>query len=168
MGFLEVGLLGFGGVLPWARRMIVEKRRWLSEGEFTDLLALCQFLPGPNICNLTVALGRRFCGLAGAVAALGGLMAAPLVIAVGLGILYGRYGEVSAVAHGFAGLAAAASGLILATAVKVGMPLRGKRLGLGLGVAGVAFLAIAVVRLPLVPVMLVLAAVSVWLHRGVG
>lgn len=164
-GFLGVGLLGFGGVLPLARRMIVEDRRWLSAAEFTDLLALCQFLPGPNICNMTIALGRRFHGAAGAGAALAGLMAAPVVVAIGLGMLYARYGGLTAVAHGFAGLAAAASGLILGTAVKVGLPLRGR--ALGLAVAAVTLVAIAVVRLPLVPTMLVLAPVSVWLHwRG--
>jgi len=61
-GFFSIGICGFGGVLPWARRMIVEQRRWLTAAEFTDLLALCQFLPGPNIINLSVALGSRFRG----------------------------------------------------------------------------------------------------------
>ncbi len=164
--FLEVGLLGFGGVLPFARRMIVDQRRWLTPAEFTDLLALCQFLPGPNICNLSIALGRRYHGLAGALACILGLMGAPVTIAIGLGILYARYGSLPAVAHGFAGLAAAASGLVLATAVKVGTPLRGKTVGLL--VAAVAFVAIAVLRTPLLPTMLVLAPVSVWLHRDRG
>ena len=63
LGFLKVGIQGFGGVLPWARRMIVEERHWLSEVEFTDLLSLCQLLPGPNIVNVSVALGHRFAGL---------------------------------------------------------------------------------------------------------
>lgn len=167
LGFLGVGLLGFGGVLPFARRMIVEERRWLNATEFTDLLALCQFLPGPNICNLTIALGRRYHGLGGALAAIGGLMGAPFVIAVGLGALYARFGGVPAVAHLFAGLAAAASGLVLATAVKIAMPLWGKsnaRRGMGVAVALLAFGAIAGLRTPLLPTMLVLAPISVWLH----
>jgi chromate transporter len=164
LGFLEVGLLGFGGVLPFARRMIVEQRRWLTAAEFTDLLALCQFLPGPNICNMTIALGRRYHGVAGALASILGLMGAPVTIAVGLGVIYGRYGALPAVAHGFAGLAAAASGLVLATAVKVGTPLWGRVVGLT--VAAAAFVAIALLRTPLLPTMLVLAPVSIWLHRG--
>lgn len=60
LGFLSVGMYGFGGVLPWARRMVVEQRRWLTAAEFADLLGLCQFLPGGNIMNLTVAVGARF------------------------------------------------------------------------------------------------------------
>lgn len=164
MGFLHVGLLGFGGVLPWARLMIVERRRWLTPAEFTDQLAFCQFLPGPNICNMTIALGRRFHGLPGAAAGIAGLMAAPTAIAIVLGALYGRYGGQPVVAHGVAGLAAAGSGLILATSIKIGLPLRGR--GLGMALAAITVLAIAVLKLPLVPTMLVLAPVSAWLHRS--
>jgi chromate transporter len=164
IGFLGVGLLGFGGVLPFARRMIVEERRWLTAAEFTDLLALCQFLPGPNICNMTIALGRRFHGFPGAMAAILGLMGAPFIIAIGLGMVYARYGGIPAVAQLFLGLAAAASGLVLATAIKIATPLYGKQRVLGLVIAAVAFVAIAAVRTPLLPTMLVLAPVSVWLH----
>jgi len=67
-GFFIVGVCGFGGVLPWARRLIVEQRRWLTAAEFTEMLGLCQFLPGGNIMNVTIALGARFRGVAGAVA----------------------------------------------------------------------------------------------------
>lgn len=59
-GFLGLGLTSFGGALPLARRAIVERRRWLSASEFTDLLGLCQFLPGGNVINLSVAIGMRF------------------------------------------------------------------------------------------------------------
>ena len=55
-GFFRIGMIGFGGVLPWARRMLVEQRKWLTAQEFTDLLALCQFLPGPNVVNLAAKL----------------------------------------------------------------------------------------------------------------
>ncbi len=48
LGFLSVGMYGLGGVLPWARRMVVEQKRWLTAVEFTDMLRLCQFLPGDN------------------------------------------------------------------------------------------------------------------------
>jgi chromate transporter len=83
-GFFLIGMFGVGGVLAMARRIIVEERRWLSAAEFTDLLALCQFLPGPNVVNLSVALGGRFHGPAGAITALGGLLGGP--VAVGLGL----------------------------------------------------------------------------------
>ena len=164
MGFLYVGMLGFGGVLPWARRMIVERRRWLAATEFTDLLAFCQFLPGPNICNMSIALGRRFHGLPGAFASIMGLMAVPMLVVMALGAFYGRFGGLPVVAHAFAGLAAAGSGLVLATAIKLSLPLRGRALGLAL--AAVTLFGIAVLKLPLVPTMLTLAPISIWLHRG--
>jgi chromate transporter len=161
--FAEIGLLGFGGVLPLARRLIVERRRWLSAAEFTDLLALCQFLPGPNIVNLAVALGGRFHGPAGSLAAVAGLLGGPVAVVIGLGMLYGRYADVPAVAHGLAGLAATASGLVLATALRIAAPLRG-RPG-GIVVAAATVLAVAVLRLPLWLVLLVLAPAGVLLNR---
>jgi chromate transporter len=161
--FLTVGILGFGGVLPLARRMIVEQRRWLSAAEFTDLLALCQFLPGANIVNLSISLGGRFHGPAGSLAAVTGLLAAPVAVVIALGAIYGRYSGTPMVSHAFAGLAAAASGLVLATAARIASPLA--RRPLAIGVAAVAFVALALLRLPLFPVLLVLVPVSVLLHR---
>ena len=108
-GFLLLGLTGFGGVLPLARHMVVDQRRWLSGREFTELLGLCQFLPGGNIINLSVGIGLRFRGIAGAVAALVGLIAAPIVVVLVLGVIYARYRSEPHVVHMFAGLAAAAA-----------------------------------------------------------
>ncbi len=162
-GFFGIGIIGFGGVLPWARRMVVDQRRWLSAAEFTDMLALCQFLPGPNIVNVAVTLGARYRGVAGSVAAVVGLLAAPMAIVIALGGVYERYGHIPVVARGFAGLAAAAAGLVVAMTVKIAAPIRGHRAGLA--IAAVAFAAIALVRLPLLPTMLVLAPVSMALCR---
>ena len=162
-GFLQVGMLGFGGVLPLARRMVVERRRWLSAGEFTDLLALCQFLPGPNVVNLAIALGGRFRGPAGALAAVLGLLGGPVAVVIGIGAVYGRFAAVPAVAHGLAGLAAAASGLVLATALRIAAPLR--RRPAGLAVALLALLAVALLRVPLLLVLLVLTPPGMLLHR---
>ncbi|MBV8576720.1 MAG: chromate transporter, partial [Acetobacteraceae bacterium] len=89
-GFFSTGISGFGGTLPWARRMLVEQRRWLTGPEFTDTLALCQFLPGPNVVNLSIAVGARFQGAAGALAAITGLLAAPVAIVIVLGVIYAR------------------------------------------------------------------------------
>jgi chromate transport protein ChrA len=68
--FALISLYAFGGVLAWSRRMLVEERKWMTPGEFNDAYALCQFLPGPNVVNLSVVFGRRIRGLAGAFAAL--------------------------------------------------------------------------------------------------
>ena len=69
MAFLKIGLSGFGGVLPFARRMLLDQKQWLTELEFNEVLALSQFLPGPNIINVAIIIGRRLQGPAGALAA---------------------------------------------------------------------------------------------------
>jgi chromate transporter len=166
LGFFLMGMCGFGGVLPWARLMIVEQRGWLTPAEFTDLLALCQFLPGPNITNMSIVLGARFRGPAGAATCLLGLMAAPVAIVLALGTIYDRFADVPAVERAFEGLAAAASGLILVMAIKIAAPLRNNVLGIAIAV--VAFVAIALLRLPLLPVLVVLAPVSVVLFTMLG
>lgn len=158
LAFLGLGLIGFGGVLPLAHHMVVEKRRWLSEAEFTDMLGLCQFLPGGNIINLAVAIGMRFRGASGAIAALVGLIAAPSAIVVCLGIMYARF-DSPELRHMFAGLAAAAAGLLVATALKIAMPIRKKPLAIF--IACLFFLAVAILRLPLLPTMLILIPFSI-------
>lgn len=159
--FLGVGLMGFGGVLPLARRMLVEQRKWLDPAEFTDLLALCQFLPGGNVINLACAVGLKFRGIPGALAGLVGLLAAPIAIAIALGAVYARYQGEPVVRHLFAGLAAAAAGLVLAVAAKLAAPVLRNPAGIGVAIA--AFVAIAVLRLPLIWTMAVLAPISVLL-----
>ncbi|MBC7635485.1 MAG: chromate transporter [Acetobacteraceae bacterium] len=163
-GFLTVGLVGFGGVLPWARWMVVEQRRWLTPAAFTDLLGLCQFLPGPNIINMSVALGARFHGVRGALVALAGITLAPIGVVLSLGVLYERYGDDALVQRALAGMAAGAAGLVLATALKIAAPLRGRKLGLA--IAAIGFVAIGVLQLPLLATLLVLVPASILLHRG--
>ncbi|WGS41740.1 chromate transporter [Burkholderia sp. JSH-S8] len=167
-GFLSLGLMSFGGALPFARRTIVDERKWLSADEFTDLLGLCQFLPGGNVINLSVAVGMRFRGVPGALAGILGLIAGPTLVVVALGVLYAKTQHEPAVRHLFAGLSAAAAGLLAAMAVKVAKPLRHARAAAG--IAALAFVAIAVLRIPLLTTMLVLTPFSIWLaaRRGPG
>ena len=159
VGFLGLGLMGFGGVLPLARRMLVEQRRWLTAEAFTETLALCQFVPGGNIINVSVAVGLEFQGVAGAVASLVGLIAAPTVVVIALGVFYDRFREDPHIQQLFAGLAAASAGLLVSTALKMIAPLRTKVLGLV--VVGLCFIAVGWLRLPLLPTMLVLAPLSI-------
>jgi chromate transporter len=161
LGFLSVGLCGFGGVLPWARRMIVERRRWMTAAEFADLLGLCQFLPGPNIINVSVALGARYHGPVGSVVAFVGLMAAPMAIVLTLATIYDRFAEATVMRNVFLGMAAAASALVLATALKIAAPL--KESASGITVAAATVLSLAVFRWPLPLVLAVMAPVSILL-----
>ena len=166
VGFLRVALSGFGGVLAWARRMIVEERRWLSDADFTDMLSLCQFLPGPNIVNVSIYIGARFRGPLGSLAAFSGLMLAPMAIVLGLALLYDRFGGADIVRGGFRGIAAAAAGLVIAMALKMAAPHRLRPLSLAFGLT--AFVAVGVLRWPMLEVLLALAPLSVataWLRR---
>jgi chromate transporter len=158
--------MGFGGVMPWARWMVVEKRGWLTSAEFNEAMALCQFLPGGNIINLAAAIGMNFRGIAGAIAALVGLIAAPTAIVIVLGVVYARFQSDVHVVHMFAGLAAAAAGLLVAVAIKIALPMR--RRPIAIGIAVLCLIAIAVLQWPLVPTMLVLAPLSIALTKKVG
>src|SRR5688572_4965425 len=141
--------------------MLVEQRRWMSRHEFTEALAIAQFLPGGNILNLSVAVGQRFRGALGALAAVAGLLAAPVVIVTTLGVLYLRYGGVAAVHDALAGVAAGAAGLILSMAAKLAQPLFRRTALVPLAFALAALVGVAVLELPLLAVLAILAPLSV-------
>jgi len=151
--FAKIALSGFGGVLQWARRVLVHERNWLTPQEFNEVLALCQVLPGPNVVNVSVVLGARWAGLAGALAALSGLIGPPMVLMIAAGELYRRYGELPALRGLLAALAAAAAGQIAATAVQIAEPMAKGRLRPSQLVAIATFVAAGLLRLPLLAVM---------------
>lgn len=160
-GFFSVAALAFGGVLPWARHVMVDKRRWLTPDEFTDTLALCQLLPGPNIVNMGVAVGARFHGPAGSLVALAGLMGLPVAVVLTLATLYARFATLPQVTGALAGMAAAASGLVIAMALKLAEPILRRAFLASAPVVALMFAAIAILRLPLWPVILVVAPISI-------
>ena len=159
LGFFKIGVCAFGGVGPWARRVIVEEERWLTEREYAELLGLGQVLPGPNVGNVSVFIGDRFHGLIGSMLALGGLMSGPLLTLLVMAQLYDRFGAIPAIDGAIGGVAAAAAGLFLGTALKMAERLK---LSLpALAVLGSAFVAIGLFRWPLTTVVLALAPVSI-------
>jgi chromate transporter len=165
LGFMRIAALSFGGVLPWARFVLVERRRWLTGDEFTEMLSLCQVLPGPNIVNMSVAIGARFHGAPGALAAITGLTMLPIAIVLALALLYADFKDVPAVTRALDGMAAAAAGLVIAMAIKMAGPVLRRRPWSAAPVVVAAFLAIGLARLPLLPVVLVLAPVAIVLAR---
>jgi len=119
IAFFQIGLQGFGGVLPWARRVLVEERQWLTPEEFLEKWSLCQALPGGNITNLSVAFGLRCAGALGAAAALSGLVFVPFLVFCLLGFLYTRYGALSQAEGLLRGVSAVGAGLVVATGLRM-------------------------------------------------
>jgi chromate transporter len=161
VAFAKMSLAGFGGVLVWARRGIVEQHKWLTADEFNETFALCHFLPGPNIVNLSVVFGSRFRGIPGGIAAFAGLVGPPMVIVTILGALYARYGEIDALRRILAGVSCAAVGLLIAVVFRMMMPLLKKRDLVGVPVLAGVFIAVGLLRLPLPAVLLVAIPLSI-------
>jgi chromate transporter len=155
--FSRITLSSFGAVAFWARRVLVERQRWLTEQEFVDLLALGQLLPGPNVLNLTVMVGYRFAGWAGAGAAVAGFLGWPCLVVIAMGVLHQRYGALPLVQQALTGLSAVAVGLLLAS-VLTRPPVLPREWRPGLfGV--LAFVGVGVVRWPL---LIVMGALAPW------
>jgi len=147
----------------WARRGIVEQHRWMTAEEFNETFALCHFLPGPNIVNLSVVFGSRFGGIAGGLAAFAGLIGPPMLIAMVLAALYARFGEIETLRRILAGIACAAVGLLIAVVLRMMMPLVRKRDVAGMLMLIAVFVAIGVLRLPLQVVLLVAVPLSLFI-----
>ncbi len=160
-GFLQIGISGFGGVLPHARRMMVDKRRWFTEREFTDLLGLGQFLPGPNVVNVAVVTGSQFQGWTGAVMAVTGLLLAPFIIVLLLASAYQYYSDSVMLNRALVAVGAAAAGLLLATALKMASKLESRVWVFA--VLGLTFLAVFWLRLPMLSILAVLTPLSLFL-----
>ena len=161
LAFAAVSLSGLGGALPWARRMIVDKRGWMTADEFNETFALSQFLPGPNTINFSVVFGSRFGGVAGAAVAVAGLLGPPLVIITLLAVLYARYGDLAVLTRMLGGIAAAAAGLLIAVVAKMLLPVFRRGLHWAPAIAILAFIGVALMTWPLPLVFLVLAPLSI-------
>ncbi|MDA9411707.1 chromate transporter [Bradyrhizobium sp. CCBAU 45384] len=161
LAFGRMSLAGFGGVLVFARHAIVDQHRWMTADEFNETFALCHFLPGPNIVNLSMVFGSRLRGIAGGVAAFTGLLLPPTLIMTVLAIIYFRFGDAEVLRRSLAGISCAAVGLLIAVVFRMMTPLL-KRMDvvvliMMLGV----FTAIGVFRWPLQAVLLIAIPFSI-------
>ena len=162
VAFATIALFGFGGVLAWARRMMVEERRWLTPEEFNELYALCSMLPGGNILNFSVIFGSRFRGVLGALVAIAGLLGPPMLLIMIIGTIYAHYGEMPALRRALTGIASAAAGLMMATVAKMARPLFVNRRSIAVPLVAVAtFAAIGVMQWPLPLVLAAIIPVSI-------
>jgi len=158
-GFLKVSLCGFGGGLVWARRIVVERQRWMDDQEFAETLTLCQFMPGPNIVGITVCVGSKLRGAIGAVTAVSGFILIPWTVGLSLGGLYLYYAHLAVLQNILGGLSATAAGLLIATGIRLLMPHRSRLTALLF--ATLAFVGMALTKLPLLVVLLGLAPLSI-------
>ena len=156
VAFTFLALQGFGGVLAVAQRVLCDQKRWLTKEEFVEILAFGQVLPGPNVCNVALMVGDRFCGWRGAFAALAGMMAVPLVIVLVVTVIYEHYALHPAVAGAFKGMGAVAAGLIAGTGLKLVSTLRVNPMGIPICIVlgALAFVLVALLHWPLVWVLL--------------
>ena len=162
VSFTLLALQGFGGVLAVVQRELVEKKRWMTREEFIEDWAVAQIMPGPNVVNLSLMIGSRYFGFRGAMAALAGMLVAPLCVVLVLALVYAQFAGYPGVQGALRGMAAVAAGLIAATGLKLFGALQKNALGLpncmALGV--LCFVAIALLRWPLAYVLLGLGGVA--------
>lgn len=165
ISFTLLALQGFGGVLAIVQREIVEKKRWMTREEFVEEWAVAQVMPGPNVVNIALMIGGRYFGLKGALAALAGMLAIPLLIVLALALLYAQFAGNSHVGGILRGMGAVAAGLIGATGLKLLPALAKNAMGLRICAAlGIAcFIGIGLLRLPLAYVLAVLGSIGFYI-----
>src|SRR5215213_3312119 len=157
--FLKVSLCGFGGGLALAHRTVVDERQWLTAQEFSDIVSLCQFLPGPNIIGIAVCTGTRLRGAAGALAAAAGFLVIPWGLGLAAGLLFLAHAQHPLLRNILGGLSAAAAGLLIATGVRLLLPHRRRPAALGFAV--LAFGLVSFAKLPLLIVLFGLVPISI-------
>jgi chromate transporter len=165
VSFTILALQGFGGVLAVVQRELVDKKQWLTNDEFIEDWAVAQILPGPNVVNLALMMGGRSFGIAGALAALSGLLLAPTVLVLLLAAAVAGVAD-TAVAQGMLrGMGAVSAGLIAAVGIKLVEALKNNPMGMltCIAISALTFVAIGLLRLPLAWVLLSLGPLaSVW------
>src|SRR5215469_8018776 len=159
--FLAVSLGGIGGGsgIVWARRITVEKRRWLSDSEFADIVSLCQVMPGPNIVGIAVCVGAKMRGTIGTIAAVSGFLIIPWTIGLSVGLFFLEYAHLAVLRNILGGIAATAAGLLIATGIRLLLPHRRRPAALLFAV--LAFGLITFAKLPLLAVLFGLVPLSI-------
>ncbi|MFT3802738.1 MAG: chromate transporter [Burkholderiaceae bacterium] len=161
MAFTSLALHGFGGVLPWAQRTLVDRHRWLTNEEFLEMLAFGQLFPGPNVVNVAIIVGDRFFGWRGAAVSIAGMLLCPSLLVLAMAFAYQRYADLTLVRQALDGMSAVAAGLIFGMALKLARSQRRHWRWLAFGVA--AFVLVGLLRWPLGGALLLLAPIAIGL-----
>ncbi|MBH5371675.1 chromate efflux transporter [Bradyrhizobium glycinis] len=157
--WLRVACLSFGGPagqIAVMHRILVEEKKWISEGRFLHALNYCMLLPGPEAQQLATYVGWLMHRTAGGLMA-GGLFILPGIIAImGLSYIYAAFGNVSFVEALFFGLKAAVLAIVVEAVVRVGK--RALKNGIMIALAAAAFVAIFFFAVPF-PVIIIAAGI---------
>ena len=164
ISFSLLTMSGFGGVLPFAYRMMVEKKQWLDKAGFSELFAAAQIMPGPPIIHMAQMFGHRDSGWRGGAAAVLGIVGLPTLLMMVMGLAYEHLGELALFRQALAGMSAAAVAIIIVMGVRISSAVP-RRVRPWLVVVA-AFVCLGVARLPFIAVIAVLAPLSVWLAWG--
>lgn len=159
IAFSTLTLSGFGGVLPFAYRTLVEQKRWVGKTEFAELFAMAQLLPGPPILHMAQMIGHRDSGWRGGVAAIAGIVVFPTLLMGLLGLAYEHLAALPAFGSVVSGMSAAAVALIIVMTVRVSSAVPRRVIPWLVAIA--AFIALGLLRLPFVNVVLVLTPIAV-------
>lgn len=166
-----LALQGFGGVLSVVQRVLVDEKGWLTNEEFVEDWAVAQILPGPNVVNLALMIGDRYFGLRGGLAALAGILTFPLLLVLVIAALFASVADMPMAQGALKGMGAVSAGLIAAVGLRLITALKANVMSAGvcIALAAITFVAIAVLRIPLVWVLLGLGSVATfWAYRQLG
>ena len=169
--FTWLALQGFGGVLAVVQRELVEKKKWLTREEFVEDWAVAQILPGPNVVNLSLMIGDRYFGLRGALVALAGMLAFPMLIVLVVATIFAGISDSPGVQGALRGMGAVAAGLITATGLKLAGALKNNVMSAPVcwAFSAITFIAIALLRIPLAWVLLSVGGLAcAWAYRQLG
>lgn len=169
--FSVLALQGFGGVFAVAQREMVDRKRWLTREQYMGDFAVAQVLPGPNMVNLALMMGDRCFGLRGAFAALAGMMFFPGLLIIVLAVLFSSFGALPEVQGALRGMGAVVVGLIAASSARLVGALKENAMGLTVCwlVIGAGFVAVGLLRIPLVWALIVLGGMAwFWAWRQLG
>jgi chromate transporter len=162
--FLVIGATSFGGgVVAYLRQALVVQRGWLDDDRFMSALEISQTLPGLNATNMSVLVGSRLRGVPGSTVALVGMCLPGSILLFILGTLYGQHNARPGVIAALNGVAAAATGLLLATTYQLGR----KELGGWVDLLFVALTtaAVSVFHVSLPVTLFTLGPLAVWWYR---
>jgi chromate transporter len=168
VSFTLLALQGFGGVLAVVQRELVEKKQWMTREQFVEEWSVAQIMPGPNVINLSLMIGGRYFGLPGALAAVAGMLTAPLMVALILVVAFGSVSDQAWAQGALRGMGAVSAGLIAAVGLKMISALRSNPMGpwMCAGMAVASFVGVALLRWPLVFVLLGTGMVGcTWAYR---